>query len=198
MSDNELFETDDSAPAPTPKVKKEKKPRKPMTEERKQALREQLAKAREKSAESRKKKKLLKDLEKEEQKKSDNAKIAKSLLNKDPLEDQIQLLKEEIKSLKESGSSNNSSEVKELREELNLFKKGLAEQIAKAKHEKLEKVSELKSKDNNIDKDVEANKEQPKPPQQPDLPVVSNGIDAKPPPKKHIVLTSRYRGGYKN
>ena len=39
-----------------------------MTEERKAQLREQLAKAREKSAESRKKKKLVKNIEKEERK----------------------------------------------------------------------------------------------------------------------------------
>ena len=125
MSDSEVFEE-----APAPKVKA-KKPRKPMSEERKQALREQLAKAREKSNEVRKKKALAKKIQKEDEQAKIDETIAKKVLKKSAVDDEITALKEEIKSLKASGGSN--EEVKQLREELNLFKKGLAEQIEKAK-----------------------------------------------------------------
>ena len=101
--------------------------------------------------------------------------------------------KEEIKSLRESGSSNNSEEVKALREELNMFKKGLAEQISKAKE--LQKSREKKSpKENNIDKDVGVDKKDTAP--SPEKPPVVCLPDPVPKPKK--ILTSRFRGGYKN
>ena len=104
------------------------------------------------------------------------------------MEDEIKALKEEIKSLRESGSSNNSSEVKALREELNAFKSGLAEQIKKAKEIQ-------KSRENNISKNVEDTKKEVKSPQE-NPPVVVAKPEPVPQPKK--ILTSRYRGGYKN
>lgn len=141
MSDKVVFEE----PVDPPKGKV-KKPRKPMSEERKQALREQLAKAREKSNEVRKKKALAKKIDKEEQEKALDEKIAKKVLNKSPMEDEILSLKDEIKQLKASGGSN--EEVKALREELNLFKKGLAEQIEKAREIEAKRKSEEKPKEN--------------------------------------------------
>ncbi len=158
MSDSEVFEQE----APAPKVKA-KKPRKPMSEERKEQLREQLKKAREKSNEVRKKKALVKKIDKEEQEKALDEKIAKKVLKKSAVDDEISSLKDEIKQLKESGGSN--TEIKALREELNLFKKGLAEQIEKAKKsqtqakqtenikikvEKLDDGTELKYPDDTI------------------------------------------------
>lgn len=157
------------------KKTKAKKPRKPMSEERKEALRLQLAKAREKSNEVRKKKALAKKIDKEEQEKALDEKIAQKVLKKSAVDDEISALKDEIKQLRESGGSN--AEIKALREELNLFKKGLAEQIEKAKEieakrmqkpkeqnikikvETLDDGTQLKYPDNNIEQDV---KEEPK------------------------------------
>jgi len=166
MSDKEVFEE-----APAPKVKA-KKPRKPMTEERKEQLREQLKKAREKSNEVRKKKALAKKIDKEEQDKALDEKIAQRVLKKSAVDDEITALKEEIKNLKASGGSN--EEVKQLREELNLFKKGLAEQIEKAKKPPTEKITmkveeepkkniESNTKDDHV-KPQEAQVAQPPPP----------------------------------
>jgi len=59
MSDNQIFETEEAKPI--------KKGKKSMSEDRKQALKLQLAKGREKALENRRKKALLKKLEKEEQ-----------------------------------------------------------------------------------------------------------------------------------
>ena len=130
MSDKVVFDE----PEVTEKKTKAKKPRKPMSEERKEALREQLKKAREKSNEVRKKKALAKKIDKQEQEKALDEKIAKNVLKKSPVDDEILALKDEIKQLKENGGSN--AEIKALREELNLFKKGLAEQIEQAKRSK--------------------------------------------------------------
>jgi len=127
MSDKVVFDE----PEVTEKKTKAKKPRKPMSEERKEQLREQLKKAREKSNEVRKKKALAKKIDKQEEEKALDEKIAKTVLKKSPVDDEILALKDEIKQLKESGGSN--AEIKALREELNLFKKGLAEQIEQAK-----------------------------------------------------------------
>ena len=140
MTDKEVFDNPDA-----PKVKT-KKPRKPMSEERKEALREQLKKAREKSNEVRKKKALAKKIDKEEEEQALDEKIAKKVLKKSAIDDDILALKEEIKQLKENGGS--SAEVKELREELNLFKKGLAEQIEieKAKRQTKPKTENIKMK----------------------------------------------------
>ena len=127
MTDTENFQEPE-----VPKTKT-KKPRKPMSEERKAQLREQLKAAREKSNEVRAKKKLAKKIDREEEEQALDQKIAKKILDKNPMEEEITNLKLEIKSLKESGGNN--AEIKELREELNMFKKGLKEQIEKAKEQ---------------------------------------------------------------
>ena len=194
MSEEQVFEvTDTEVEAPNkPEAKKKvKKPRKPMSEERKAQLREQLAKARLKSAESRKKKALAKKIDKEEKEKELDQKIAKQVLNKNPLEDEISLLKEEIKSLRADKGSNHSEEIKVLKEELNLFKKGLADQIHKAKEIQKQRILEKESKNIILSEDVKADTKNTTTSQNPDPPVV-------PAPKPRNVLSSRTRGGYKN
>lgn len=188
MSDKEVFEvTDTEVEPPKPKTKK---PRKPMSEERKAQLREQLVEARKKSAEARKKKALAKKIDKQEKEKELDQKIAKEVLQKNPLEDEIANLKEEIKNLRSQGSSSNSDEIKQLKEELNMFKKGLAEQISKAKKIQSQRILEKESKNIILEEDVRDTKKEVVDPPKP--PVV--GIESKP----RRVLTSRNRGGYKN
>ena len=190
MSDQEVFEvTDTEVEPPKPKTKA-KKPRKPMSEERKAQLREQLAKAREKSAEARKKKALAKKLDKQEKEKELDQKIAKQVLNKNPLEDEIANLKMEIKSLRSQGSSNNSEEIKQLKEELNLFKQGLAEQITKAKKIQSQQILEKESKNIILEEDVRETKK--------DIPAPNPPSVVRQEAKPRRVLTSRNRGGYKN
>lgn len=189
MSDKEVFEvTDTEVEPPKPKTKK---PRKPMTEERKAQLREQLKKAREKSAEARKKKALAKKIDKQEKEKELDEKIAKQVLQKNPLEDEIANLKEEIKNLRSQGSSSNSEEIKQLKEELNMFKKGLAEQITKAKKLQSQRILEKESKNIILEENVRDSKKDTPAPKPPPSVV---GIETKP----RKVLTSRNRGGYKN
>jgi len=151
MTDTENFEE------PEVSKTKTKKPRKPMSDERKAQLREQLKAAREKSNEIRAKKKLARRIDKEEERKALDEKIAKKVLDKNPVEDEIKALKEEIKSLKESGGSN--AELKALREELNLFKQGLKEQIEKAKEQKTTFQKENKPTFQKVNKTNEEPKE---------------------------------------
>jgi len=130
---------------------KVKKPRKPMSEERRAQLKEQLIKARAKSNEVRAKKALAKKIDKEEESKQLDEKIAKKVLNKNPMEDEITALKDEIKSLREQGG--HTQEIKELRAELNAFKQGLvdlkklgeesmAKSLTKKKEVKVEDLTE--------------------------------------------------------
>ena len=89
MSDNQIFESEE--------VKPIKKGRKAMTEERKQAVKLQLAKGREKALENRRKKALLKKLEKEEQHNEIEEKIKEKIKNKktsNDLQDEINELKQ--------------------------------------------------------------------------------------------------------
>ena len=89
MSDNQIFESEE--------VKPIKKGRKAMTEERKQAVKLQLAKGREKALENRRKKALLKKLEKEEQHNEIEEKLKEKIKNKktsSELEDEINELQQ--------------------------------------------------------------------------------------------------------
>ena len=194
MSDTELFDKE----TPAPKVKA-KKPRKPMSEERKQQLREQLAKAREKSNEVRKKKALAKKIDKEEQEKALDEKIAQKVLKKSAVDDEILALKEEIKNLKASGGS--SEEVKALREELNIFKKGLAEEIekAKARHSKPKeepKEDNIKIKVQTLDDGTKL--KYPDKPIEEDVKPETKQVVATPPPKpqekKYKTMYDKRRG----
>lgn len=98
---------------------KEKKVRKKreISDERREQLKEQLRKGRETALKNRQKKALVKKIDKEEEEKATNEKIAKKVLGVDE-KDTINELKEEIKSLKENGGSN--SEIKELNEKLKI------------------------------------------------------------------------------
>jgi chromosome segregation ATPase len=126
MSD--LFDddkVDDAGLGVSPASTKVKKTRKPMSDERRAQLKLQLIKARAKSNEVRAKKALAKKIDKEEESKQLDEKIAKKVLNKNPMEDEITALKDEIKSLREQGG--HTQEIKELRAELNAFKQGLVD-----------------------------------------------------------------------
>lgn len=104
MSEEEVFKMDEELPSgdkvTVEKKVKVKKPKKELSEERKAQLREQLKKGREKALENRRKKMLLKKIDKEADEKAKDEKIAKHILKKDSKEDEIQLLKQEIESLK--------------------------------------------------------------------------------------------------
>ena len=88
-------------------VKKPKKGRPPMTEERKAQLREQLKKGRETSLANRQKKALVRKADKAEKEKVDNAKIAKHILGKDLQSNhyEIEKLKLELAELKKAKTS---------------------------------------------------------------------------------------------
>lgn len=112
MADENFITENDSKES----VKKVKKPRKPMSDERKAQLREQLKKGRETALANRQKKAKLKKIEKEEKSKDEDKKIAefyskkagiKNETNDNKLEELMTLLKsqqEEINNLKNSGN----------------------------------------------------------------------------------------------
>ncbi|MGI9555801.1 MAG: hypothetical protein ACR2M9_02990 [Cyanophyceae cyanobacterium] len=88
-------------------VKKPKKGRPPMTEERKEQLRQQLKRGRETSLANRQKKALVRKADKAEKEKVDNAKIAKHILGKDLQSNhyEIEKLKLELAELKKAKAS---------------------------------------------------------------------------------------------
>ena len=98
MSDNLEMEIDEPAPAP---AKKEKKPRKPLSDERKAALKENLKKGRQTALENRQKKALGKKIDKDEKDEELNQKIAKKILKVDSSRDDILFLKNELALVKE-------------------------------------------------------------------------------------------------
>ena len=82
---------------------KEKKPKKKreLSEEDKERLRIQLAKGRATALKNRQKKALAKKIDREEEEKALDAKIAKKVLNKNPLQDEMTDLKEELSVIKD-------------------------------------------------------------------------------------------------
>lgn len=101
------------------KEKKGKK-KKELSEEQKERLREQLAKGRATALKNRQKKALAKKIDKEEEEKALDAKIAKKVLNKNPLQDEMAELKEELKNLK--SNKGDPEEISKLKEELTIIK----------------------------------------------------------------------------
>ena len=108
MTQQEIFEgisgdEEEVIETPVKEVKKQqkKKPKRILSEERKEQLKEQLKRGREKSMETRRKNKLLKEADKIEKDKLDKQKIAKVLLGKDLNQgDEIEKLKAELENLK--------------------------------------------------------------------------------------------------
>lgn len=101
------------------KEKKGKK-KKELSEQQKAKLREQLAKGRATALKNRQKKALGKKIDKEEQEKALDAKIAKKVLNKNPLQDEMAELKEELRFLKTNKGE--PEEIAKLKEELTIIK----------------------------------------------------------------------------
>ena len=89
------------APAPVPPAKKEKKARKPLSEERKAALKENLKKGRETALANRQKRALGRKIDKDEKDQELNDKIAKKILKQDTSRDDILFLKNELALVKE-------------------------------------------------------------------------------------------------
>ena len=89
------------AEAPVPPAKKEKKARKPLSEERKLALKENLKKGRQTALENRQRKALGKKIDKDEKDQELNDKIAKKILKQDTSREDILFLKNELALVKE-------------------------------------------------------------------------------------------------
>ena len=101
---------------------KEKKKRKPMTDEQREAMKLRLAKGRETALKNRQKKALLKKIENEEAEKAKDEKIAKHVLNKDSKEEQINNLKMDIEELKNKSSTpNNDAKLQKLQDNMILM-----------------------------------------------------------------------------
>lgn len=88
MSDKDIFEK------PKPKRKRE------LTEQQREKLCKQLAEGRKKALLNRQRASLLKKIDKEAEEEEKNKKIARAVLKKNPLEDEVKLLREEISGLK--------------------------------------------------------------------------------------------------
>lgn len=178
MSSKEIFEITDTEVEETvskPKPVKEKKAKKPMSDERKAQLREQLARGRETALKNRQKKALGKKIDREEAEKKLDEKIAKKVLQKDTKDEEIENLKAELKSLKENGNSSEKIEkmsknmflmgkvVDHLVEENNAYKK--RKEDKKKKKEELENMKKeeevFKQKAEEAKKKAEENKPKP-------------------------------------
>jgi hypothetical protein len=108
MSDNE---------APPAKVDGRKKKRE-ISPEQKAKLLENLKRGRETAMKNRQKKALAKKIDREEEEKARDEKIAKAVLGEDDTKTTIAELKAEIKELRAQKNSNNDEEIKMLKEQL--------------------------------------------------------------------------------
>jgi len=138
MSDTEIFEME--------KPKAEKKPRKKkvITEQEKQALVERLKIGRATALANRQKKALEKKIDREAEEKARDEKIAKHVLKKNPVDDNLAELKAELKELR--------AELKEMKKAKEPEK---VEQIKIQIEEKKEEIEEVKVVEKKVDFDEE-------------------------------------------
>ena len=144
---------------------KEKKPKKKreLSEEDKERLRIQLAKGRATALKNRQKKALAKKIDREEEEKALDAKIAKKVLNKNPLQDEMTDLKEELKTLR--SNKGDPEEIAKLKEELSVIKDVIKKMVTHqmSQHEAQKQVKQEQVKE-------EADIATPKEPQQTEPP----------------------------
>lgn len=138
-----LNEEKPKEPEPKPLVEDEKKPvkkKRELSDSRRAQLRLQLEKGRATALKNRQKKALLNKIDKEEDNKKKDEKIAKHILNKKiDNSDDIQSLKNEIKMLKENNSS--KEEILLLKKELLNISNGIKNVI---EHKRKQEVSPAK------------------------------------------------------
>jgi hypothetical protein len=151
MSEEEIFKMDEELQIAETKPKaKAKKPKKELSEERKAQLREQLKKGREKALENRRKKMLLKKIDKEADEKAKDEKIAKHILKKNTKDEEIENLKSELASIKKGGAS--EERLEKMTKNMLLMGKTIDHLLDENRNYKKRKEDKKKKKDDEANK----------------------------------------------
>ena len=130
---------------------KEKKKRKPMTDEQREAMKLRLAKGRETALKNRQKKALVKKIDREDKEKEMDEKIAKKVLQKDTRDEEIESLKNELNSLKQKSTNDNSNEIEKMTKNMFLLGKTVDHLLEENRNYKKRKEEKKKKKEEELE-----------------------------------------------
>ncbi len=132
---------------------KEKKKRKEMTDEQREAMKLRLAKGRETALKNRQKKALLRKIDNEEAEKAKDEKIAKHVLKKDSKEEQINNLKMDIEQLKTKPSTpSNDAKLQKLQDNMILMGQVVDHLVKENNEYKKRKETKKKQREDEVNK----------------------------------------------